>query len=232
MTTLLKRHIQHAGNEYDFILYLFGGSMKKVAMLILLVCLITSIGFAQLGFSKGIIGGLNIATLGGSDAPGNAKSVSGYAAGVYLEFSPPGPLAIEAEGLYSLKGSKADVGAVPQLQLPARTSTTSLAYVDIPVLLKFSLPVPVVSPYLCAGPMFSTLLTAKQKYEGTGVTSTETDVKDQYPKSDFGLVFGAGISFSSLRVDARYNMGMSTLDKNGNLKMYNRVISLYAGLSL
>lgn len=51
-------------------------------------------------------------------------------------------------------------------------------------------------------------------------------------KSDVGAVVGIGIGFSSLRIDARYNMGLSTLDKNGTFKMYNRVISAYVGLSL
>jgi outer membrane protein W len=129
-----------------------------------------------------------------------------------------------------VKGSKFDTPGITLF--PATTSTTTAAYIDIPVLLKFSLPVPVVSPYLCAGPVYSTLLSAKTKREGTGYATTDTDVKDQFAKSDFGLVFGAGISLTSLRVDARYNMGLSSLDKAGNLKMYNRVIALYVGLSL
>jgi outer membrane immunogenic protein len=196
--------------------------MKKAALLLVLVCVFVSVGFAQLGFSKGIIGGMNIATVSGADVSSDVKSITGYAAGVYLQFSPPGPFAVEAEGLYSMKGSKVDVFG--------STSTTNAAYVDIPVLLKFYFPVPVVSPYLCAGPVYSTLLSAKVKT--TGILSRETDVKDQMASSDFGLVFGAGLSFSSLRVDARYNMGLSALDKDGNLKMYNRVIALYVGLSL
>ncbi len=197
--------------------------MKKAALLLLLLGLLVSTSSAQLGISKGIIGGLNLATNSGADVPSGAKSISAYAAGVYLEFNLPGPLSIEAEGLYSMKGSKIEALGV--------TNTTNAAYVDILVLLKYYLPVPAVSPNLYAGPMYSTLLSAKTKREGTGITSTETDVKSQFASGDFGLVFGAGLEFTAIRIDARYYLGLSALDKDGNLKMYNRVISLYVGLS-
>jgi hypothetical protein len=197
--------------------------MKKVLFLILLLGIVVSTGYAQIGLSKGLIGGLNLATLGGADVPSGVKSVTGYAAGVYVDVNIPGPFSIEANALYSMKGAKTEVGSI--------TYTDTYAYVDIPVLLKFDFPVPAVSPCLYAGPMFSTLLSAKTKQEG-GLFPGERDIKDAMPKSDVGAVVGIGIVFSVLRVDARYNMGFSTLDKNGNLKMYNRVISLYVGLSL
>jgi hypothetical protein len=197
--------------------------MKKGFLLVLLLAVAASIGFAQVGVSKGIIGGLNLATIGGADAPGGIKSLTGYAAGVYLELNIPGPLSVEANALYSMKGAKTEIGSI--------TITDTYGYVDVPILLKYYFPVPAVSPYVCVGPMYSSLLSAKAKQEG-GFLPGERDVKDAMPKSDLGAVVGIGIGFSSLRIDARYNMGLSTLDNAGNLKMYNRVISLYVGLSL
>jgi len=197
--------------------------MKKLLFLFLLLAIVVSTGYAQIGLSKGLIGGLNLATIGGADVPSDVKSLTGYAAGVYVDFNIPGPFSIEANALYSMKGAKTEVGSI--------TYTDTYAYVDIPVLLKYDFPVPGVSPCIYAGPMFSTLLSAKTKQEG-GLFPGERDIKDAMPKSDIGAVVGVGIVFSVLRVDARYNMGLSTLDKNGNLKMYNRVISVYVGLSL
>jgi outer membrane protein W len=197
--------------------------MKKVLFLILLLGIVVSAGFAQVGVSKGLIGGLNLATVGGDNAPSGVKSVTGYAAGVYLELNIPGPFSFEANALYSMKGAKTEVGSI--------TYTDTYGYVDVPILLKYNFPVPAVSPYLCVGPMYSTLLSAKTKQEG-GLLAGERDIKDAMAKSDLGAVVGIGIGFSSLRIDARYNMGLSTLDKNGTLKMYNRVISLYVGLTL
>jgi outer membrane protein W len=197
--------------------------MKKGFFLVLLLCIIVSTGFAQVGVSKGIIGGLNLATLGGDNAPSGVKSVTGYAAGVYLELNIPGPFSFEANALYSMKGAKTEAGSI--------TYTDTYGYVDVPILLKYYFPVPAMSPYLCVGPMYSTLLSAKKKQEG-GFLPGERDIKDGMAKGDVGAVVGIGIGFSSFRIDARYNMGLSTLDKDGKLKMYNRVISVYVGLSL
>lgn len=197
--------------------------MKKALFLILLLSIVVSTGFAQIGLSKGIIGGLNLATVGGSDAPSGIKSVTAYAAGLYLELNIPGPISFEANALYSMKGSKTEVGSI--------TYTDTYAYVDVPILLKYNLPVPAISPCIYAGPMYSTLLSAKTKQDG-GLFPGERDIKDAMAKSDVGAVLGIGLGFSSLRIDARYTMGLSTLDKAGTFKMYNRVVSLYVGLSL
>ena len=196
--------------------------MKKAGFSILLLWIFSSATFAQLGISKGLIGGLNMASLSGADVPSDAKGVTGYAAGLYLEINIPGPFSIEPEALYSMKGSKITIGNY--------TMTDNYAYVDIPVLLKYFLPIPVVRTYLYAGPSYNILLSAKEKREGSGVTSTDTDIKDFITASDLGAVVGLGVGFSGLRVDARYNMGLSTIDKNGTSKMFNRVAAVYVGI--
>lgn len=198
--------------------------MKKVGISILLIWIFTTAASAQLGISKGLIGGLNMASLSGADVSGDAKGVTGYAAGLYVEINIPGPFSIEPEALYSIKGSKIAIGSL--------TFTNNYAYVDIPVLLKYYLPIPLVRTYLYAGPSYSILLSAKSKREGSGVTSSETDVKDGMSANDLGAVVGLGVGFSSLRVDARYSLGLSTIDKNGTFKMYNRVAAVYVGIGL
>ena len=197
--------------------------MRKVLFLILLIGIVVSTGSAQIGLSKGIIGGLNMATIGGSDVPSGITGVTGYAAGVFLDLNIPGPFSFEANALYSMKGGKWTIGSI--------TYTDTYAYVDIPILLKYYFPVPAVSPCIYAGPMYSTLLSAKTKQEG-GYLAGERDIKDATTSSDVSAVVGVGIGFSLLRIDARYNLGLSTLDKNGTAKMYNRVFSLYVGLTL
>ena len=164
-----------------------------------------------------------MATIGGSDVPSGITGVTGYAAGVFLDLNIPGPFSFEANALYSMKGGKWTIGSI--------TYTDTYAYVDIPILLKYYFPVPAVSPCIYAGPMYSTLLSAKTKQEG-GYLAGERDIKDATTSSDVSAVVGVGIGFSLLRIDARYNLGLSTLDKNGTAKMYNRVFSLYVGLTL
>ena len=196
--------------------------MKKVAGSIFLLCIITSMAHAQLGLSKGLIGGLNMASIGGSDASTDARTVMGYAGGVFLELNIPGPFSIEAEGLYSQKGSKFSGSVV--------TITDTYTYADIPILLKYFFPLPVVKPYLYAGPCYSILLSAKRKTESTYYSGGETDIKDMMAANDLGAVVGIGARFSIVRIDARYTFGLSTVDKNGTLKVYNRLAALYAGI--
>ena len=56
--------------------------MKKAGISILLILICSSAAFAQLGISKGLIGGLNLASLSGSDVSGNTKGVTVYGGSV------------------------------------------------------------------------------------------------------------------------------------------------------
>jgi hypothetical protein len=79
-------------------------------------------------------------------------------------------------------------------------------------------------------------MSAKEKKDNTFLsTSSEADVKYKTTGTDIGLVIGVGAKLSliviDLTVDARYNMGLSTLDKSGNAKVYNRVVAVYVGIA-
>ncbi|HTY36372.1 MAG TPA: porin family protein [Bacteroidota bacterium] len=197
--------------------------MKKTLIVLLFLAMAAGTASAQIGFSKGLIGGLNLATVGGDNAPGGASSVSNYAAGIFLELNVPGPFSFEANALYSIKGTKWNVGSV--------TYTDTYGYLDIPILAKYHLPIPMLSSSIYAGPMYSTLLSAKTKQEG-GLLPGERDVKSNMTASDFGIVAGVGIGLANIRIDARYDMGLTTLDKAGNFKMYNRVVGIYVGIGI
>jgi hypothetical protein len=197
--------------------------VKKTTLLILLISVMSCVAYAQLGlFSKGLIGGLNMASLGGSDASGDARTQTGFAGGVFLELNIPGPFSIEAEGLYSQKGSKYS-GTISSV-------TDTYAYADIPVLLKYYFPLPVLRLYLYGGPMYSIVLSANRKTEVAYSSTVDTDIKDMMAAHDVGGVVGIGARFSIVRIDARYTLGLSTIDKNGTLKVYNRVAALYGGI--
>ena len=196
--------------------------MNKLGILILLISVLSFTAQAQIGISKGLIGGVNMATIGGSDASGDAQSVNGFAGGLFLELNIPGPFSIEAEGLYSQKGSK--------YSATITTVTDTYTYADIPIFLKYHFPFPAVKPYIYAGPSYSILLSANRRTEVANASSVDTDVKSVLAASDVGAVVGIGVRFAIIRIDARYNLGLSTIDKSGSLKVYNRVASLYAGI--
>ncbi len=202
--------------------------MKKALSVGLLLAFLSSAALAQLGISKGLKGGLNLATVGGSDAPSGLTGVSQYAAGIYLEISLPGPLAVEGDVLYSVKGAKMEVPSVA-------TQTTTLSYLEIPVLAKFYLPLPVIKPHIFAGPAIGFLMSAKEKDEVLGST-TEKDVKDATTSTDLGIVVGAGVKIATpiidLSVEARYNYGLTSIDKVNSTKVYNRTVSILVGIGL
>jgi hypothetical protein len=114
--------------------------------------------------------------------------------------------------------------------------TFSGAYIDIPVLVKFNLPIPMFSPYIEGGVSYGILLSAKEKNEQTtnipGMTSssTETDIKDQLTKSDVSLIFGVGIELLILEIDARIVLGQTKLGKDSDAKVFNNGIIFTAGL--
>ncbi len=206
--------------------------MKRALSLALLLVMLGGVASAQLiGITKGVKGGINLATIGGSDVPTGVTGITQYAAGVFVEISLPGPLAIQPEVLYSVKGSKADVPAT--FLTPAMTVTSTLSYIEIPVLLKFYLPTPVIKPNIFAGPALGILTSAKAKAEYSG-GSVETDIKDAVTSSDIGAVIGAGVKLAlpivDLSIEGRYNYGLKSIDKQDGTKVYNRTISVLVGI--
>jgi hypothetical protein len=130
---------------------------------------------------------------------------------------PAGPmLAIQPEAFFSQKGAK--------------TGTTKISYnyLEVPLLLKLSpsLPGDFVRPIFFAGPSAGILLSAK---------AGDFDLKDEMKNADFGLVIGGGVEFGKLSLDARYNLGLSSIDKaveNVKSDVKNRAITVMIGYFL
>ena len=81
--------------------------------------------------------------------------------------------------------------------------------IQIPVLLKFKLPIPAVSPSLYAGP--SVAFVTKAEVKSGGET---TDVKDSVDSPIWSLILGVDVTlFDKLIVDLRYDMDLNALNK-------------------
>jgi len=121
--------------------------------------------------------------------------------------------AIQPEVYYSMKGAKQKASG-DGFSVDAEIK---LDYFEIPVLLKLLIPLKGsgVKPFVFAGPSLAFNSTAKVKGESGGV-SAEIDIKDDVTSTDFSLVFGGGIGFpvgkGELGFDARYILGLSTID--------------------
>jgi len=186
---------------------------------------------------KGLKAGLNIANLRGDDME-DWDSKMGFSAGGFITYSINDMFAIQPEVLFTMKGAKYEEEILGE----TLKATTSLNYLEIPVLAKLSMPTQgSVKPNLFVGPSLAILLSAKGKVEYAG-ESEEVDIKDDTKSIDLGLVFGGGVDFDlgpdkgKLTADVRYTLGLTSIDESpeevgGPYDVKNGVISLMVGYS-
>lgn len=204
--------------------------MKKILTVLAIVALLSSVCFGQMTITKGIKGGLNFATLGGSDIPAGVpmKYITQFSAGMFFSFSLPLGLSAQPEVLYTVKGFKAGDDPV--------TWTQKLQYLEVPILVKYSLPTfGIVKPNVFVGPSFALRLGAKQTLSDS-VSSASVDNKSEFSDKDVAVVFGAGATISTGPIDVvfdiRYSLGIWKLDRPEKMAVYNRGICLMAGIVL
>jgi hypothetical protein len=160
----------------------------------------------------GVKGGVNIANTRVEDSSSQTDSRLGMALGGFVAI-PVSPLfSIQPEALFSMKGNEwSDAGT---------TTTSSLDYIEIPVLAKLTLaPEAVAQPSLFVGPSLGINIGAKQKETVENPASeTETDLGEVTKSTEFGLVMGGGVEMpvgaagtQSLGLDVRYNLGLSSI---------------------
>ena len=172
--------------------------MKKILLFAIMASATTFAG-AQVKF--GAKAGLNLSNVNVSPAePGvSYKIAPGFNAGLLANISLPGKFSLQPEVVYSSQGTK--------MTSPDGDGNINLGYVNVPVLVKYKT---ASGLFIEAGPQAGFLLSAKAKSSGVS-----TDIKDSFKSTDISGVFGIGyMSPLNIGVDARYNLGLSNLDKN------------------
>ena len=182
--------------------------MKKFFLLGVCVAFF-SIANAQIEY--GIKAGFNISNIGGSDVNNNKARIFPHF-GAFLEAGLTDKVSIQPELMYSGQGTR--------LEIPGDDIKLNLGYLNLPVLLKYNFD---AGFYAGVGPQLGFLLSAKQKVGGS-----KFNVKDDTRNIDFAWVFDLGYQpkGSKIGVDARFNLGLSKLDEDGNAKSYNRVFQV------
>jgi hypothetical protein len=220
--------------------------MKKILLISLIMLLSVSVAFSQFG----IKGGINLGTIGGADkSQGGIDPTNrlGLVGGISYRIGLIAGLSLQPEVMYIQKGAVYEGSQNQGSYSITGKSTLKGDYLDIPLLLKFNLPIPQFSPYIEGGASYGILLSAKQKSEVTsnvpGYTSSsdEVDIKDQITKGDLSIIVGVGFDITILEIDARFIFGMNrlgkdnpdtpTVDENA-AKAYNRGIIITAGIRL
>lgn len=207
--------------------------MKRTAGILIaavIVGVLACSGPAPAEVRFGLIGGVNGAKVIGSDAnivPDWKDRIS-FQGGVFLTIGLGRFLAIEPEVLYTIKGAKTEYTESDVTY----SGVLKYDYLEIPLLLKFRLPLGILTPYVFAGPSVGILL-KDAVLEITGDSGT-TDEPIVTSKLDYGAVFGGGLELGrSLRLDVRCSYGLKKLidDAEGNsLDFRNQVLS--ANLSI
>ena len=166
--------------------------------------LITGIASAQHGnapeghVSLGIKGGLNLYNIN-NDNNSTYDQITGYHFGLLGHIHLKNPWAIQPELVYSAQGAKSG------------DTNYKLGYINVPVLIQYMFD---NGFRLQAGPQVGFLVSA--------------DNKDDLNPIEFGVSFGASyvVPSTGFGIDARYNLGLSNINKESDVKSTNRGIQL------
>jgi hypothetical protein len=136
------------------------------------------------------------------DVPKNQRLVYGINAGVFANFNLIGPVSIQPELLFSMKGNQEPASYV----LP---TTTRLNYLELPIAFRASTESGLFAE---TGPQVSYLLSANYK----NPDGKDEDVKSAYRDIDAGAFFGIGYQpkQGGFGVGARYSYSVLTAPKN------------------
>lgn len=169
--------------------------MKKfaVAVIVAVSGLLAVPANAQLRF--GIKGGANISKVSISKDVMNSDNVTGFNIGPMVEMKlPVVGIGLDAAILYSQRG------------VETLNETMKTSYLDVPVNLKWKIGLPLVKPYLAAGPYVSF------RVGGDKFWDIPHSVGDQLRARNFGagLNFGAGVEvLSHLQIGFIYGLGLT-----------------------
>jgi len=159
----------------------------------------------------GIKGGLNLYNIH-NDNGANYDTRTSFNLGLLAHFHLNKVFAVQPELVYSQQGAKFNDAGVE--------TTLKLGYINVPIMLQYMFD---NGFRFEAGPQVGFLTSAKAV---TGKTSV--DFKDNLNTVDFALGIGAGYINppTGFGVDARYNLGLTNINKNSSVTSMNRGFQL------
>jgi len=189
----------------------------KFLFALMTAILITGAASAQHGnapvghVSLGIKGGLNLYNIHNDNSTSYDPKV-GFNLGLLGHIHIAKHFAIQPELDFSTQGAKFDINN--------STTKLNLNYINIPVLFQYMWD---NGFRLQAGPQAGFLLSAKSK-----INDANVDIKSDYKPLDLGVSFGMGYIHPStgIGIDARYNLGLSNINENSDVKSTNRGFQL------
>jgi len=155
------------------------------------------------GAALGLEAGANFSNISGSDSGNFIDSRIGFAGGGFLNLGLTPGIAFQPEVLYTQKGG-------------ARGTTIyEVDYIEVPLLLEFSLGTPEVNPGILLGPSFS-----------ANVVQT---LLDNVNSSEVGIIGGTQVEIKNLFISGRYELGLTNITSNRNIQ--NGTFTFLVGIS-
>ncbi len=195
--------------------------MKGIMTLytVMRISLLMNTTYAQ--WSIGIMGGPNFAdleinfvdnTITDYDVQSRTLFGVGGFFGIYLNEY----LSIQLELMYVEKGGVFTQPSIPDMRIKSNQ-------IELPLILKAGIGEN-IRPYIIGGVFLSFVLDATVETELAGL-SLEGDLTEILKKTEFGAVFGTGISIpvwkGSAFIEGRYALGLTNLNKGGNINLTN-----------
>jgi hypothetical protein len=210
---------------------------RRIVAALFALAILFPAGAAAVGIEKGVKAGVNLASFHGEFADiFDAKTKLGFVGGPFVAFAFAPDLAIQVEGLFSMKGAKSTSESTNENGDPLGEFDTfvNLTYLEVPVLLRGTLlRTAPVQPMYYVGPTFGISLGGKVYSDAPG--SLDYDLT-HLKAVDFGVAVGAGAGFKvggrKVLTEFRYTKGLTDLyDLEDNLESINDVFSLTAGFA-
>ena len=195
--------------------------MKKYLLLGVLVVCIVSVSFAQFGIKAGLVGGSftgdDKQLSYGFDPQINKALAAGLTYNIHLFWW----FSLQPEVMYIQRGGVYENDAF--------TNTYKLDYAEVPVALRFTIPLLIIDVFAEGGASYGWLVSAKLKEE-TPTSTDEYSIKDGMTKNDLLYFIGGGVRFLFLEADARYMVGQRKLLADNDMKIYNRDAVVTVGI--
>ena len=171
--------------------------------------------FVNKGFSLGVKAGIDLSRVSNEDLPSGMEKVSkiGFQGGFVGNLGFGKFLSVQMELLFAQKGFK-----IKETESGVTVKAwTTVNYLEIPLLLKFSLPAGPVVIFANVGPSFGIGLTGKIATEpDLGMDQKVSFDDGGLKRFDFGLLFGAGAGIKVgpglIYLDLRYGLGISDIN--------------------
>jgi hypothetical protein len=147
----------------------------------------------------------------------NVDLYQGFLIGGFLEYNAWDHLSFQTELNYQKKGAK----ITSTLDGSESVQRKEFNYLSVPLLLKGNIHDPGLGDKcdltFFTGPYMGILTSANSNIK-TGTITTPVDIDNQAEKTDWGVIFGGGVSYKlgnggAILAELRYEMGLSKVDK-------------------